>query len=72
MEPDRKPGTGTDTKWRTMPDKRTTEFTLPNGGTHQARNVRSPGRIAQACDHAAKLTPMERHVLREILDLMGT
>lgn len=63
---------GPETQFKMQPDKRTTRFTLPNGLIHDARNVRTPGRIAKCCDEAVKLTPMERHILRDILDALGT
>lgn len=72
MSDDKPAEVPTKTQFKMLPDKRTMRFTLPNGITHDARNIRMPGPIAQACDHALKLTTMERHVLREILDKLGT
>jgi hypothetical protein len=63
--------TGTVTRSETLPDKRTTRFTLPNGQTYESRSVRSPGVLCKLIDTAfQELSVYERHILKDLLDLL--
>lgn len=55
-----------------LPDHKTYRFTLPSGGTVDAKSalIRDPKKLEAIVDGAAALTPAERHILMQLLQAM--